>query len=448
MTKNYIIASSAAGAREGAANPTKVDSSFNQMNLNQNNNKHIVMYTENTQTKDGSVIATETEALSISPILTPGCTILRAEEPVNEQPSYQCINEVLLFNEVLLVPQDSSVQVYLQVDDEGDLLITRTPLSAASQEARHAAMQAEIDAPAADTLHFHRHLQGEEWKHIDKAELWVPEQLNGKRTFTLPAGTWYISACLSNDNMAYSSENRKLFRYAIVSLSSEAPHNYEPEASICPACGCGGDSEGDADHQPASVLPSSPDDLCRAQAFPVLTDDGKTALKYDGPWGWRASRNGAEITITPTKGMPLTFAVDAEDASLARPTGMSRKRDMRVQLQLADGTPCTTGEPARLMLVDASAQRLFFDAQSGVVIATQSPTGKLHEAEQRAAQVQETLTAGLLTSVFSATEGLMLSTQQEDGALLMEWFAPSAVTVNADGSYSTSAQPTSPRSTA
>ncbi|MBQ7024178.1 MAG: hypothetical protein IJN29_11380, partial [Akkermansia sp.] len=437
MSTDYYNNPSAVGAGKMTANPSKVDSSFNSVNLNQNNNKLIVMSEDTTYTTQESSVIAETASMSIQPIIAPGCTILRSEEPVNEQPSSQCINEVLLFNSELVVPRDSSVQVYVQMDDEGDLLITRNPLVAASAEARNAAIQAELDAPAADSLLFHRHLQGEEWKHIDDAALWSPEQLQGKRIFALSAGSWYISARLSNDYMAYSSENRKLFRYAIVSLSSEEPHLYTPDASVCPACGCGGDSDGDADAQPASDLPSTPDDLCRAQAFPVLTADGKTALKYDGPWGWSATRNGASITITPTKGAPLCFETDADDASSAHPSGTSRKRNMQVQLQLADGSPCTDGEPARLMLKDDSGRCLVFDAASGAVVATISPDNKLHTQEQRSAQITERMENGLLTCVYSAAEGLMRSTQQEDGGILAEWFAPAAVTVNEDGSFAT-----------
>jgi methyl-galactoside transport system substrate-binding protein len=166
---------------------------------------------------------------------------------------------------------------------------------------------------------------------------------------------------------AYNNENRKLFRYAVHAISEASPYLYEPDATICPSCGCGGDSDGDADSQPASELPSTPDDICRAQAFPVLTADGKTALKYDGPWGWTCARDGAAIRITPTKGMPLTFVVDAADATLARPDGETRKRNFRVQLQNTDGSPCATGEPARIMLTDATGLSLIFDAASGIV---------------------------------------------------------------------------------
>ncbi|MBR5213867.1 MAG: hypothetical protein IKV92_06355, partial [Akkermansia sp.] len=305
----------------------------------------------------------------ITPIATAGCSPLQEATLVDAQPSVQCINEVLAFNTPLPVPQDTMALVYLQLDDEGDLLITRNPLVAVSESEQNAAMQAEINTPAADTLHFHKHLQGDAWKHIDNNLLWLPEMNAGKaRLFKLSAGTYYISARLSNDNMgAYNNENRKLFRYAVHAISEASPYLYEPDATICPSCGCGGDSDGDADSQPASELPSTPDDICRAQAFPVLTADGKTALKYDGPWGWTCARDGAAIRITPTKGMPLTFVVDAADASLARPNGETRKRNFRVQLQNTDGSPCATGEPARIMLTDATGLSLIFDAATGIV---------------------------------------------------------------------------------
>ena len=364
-----------------------------------------------------------------------------AQTLVDAQPSTHCVDEVLAFNTELVVEQDSTVVVYLQVDDEGDLLITRNPLVAADESARNAAMQAEIDAPAADTLHFHKHLQGDEWKHIDNALLWLPEMRADKlRLFTLSAGTYYISARLSNDNMAYVNENRKLFRYAIHSLSADSPMLYEPDATICPSCGCGGDFDGDADSQPASDIPSTNDDICRAQVFPVLTAEGKTALKYDGPWGWTCSRNAAGITITPTKGMPLTFAVDETDASLALPQGETRKRDFRVQLQNADGTPCTTGEPARMMLTDSTGLSLIFDADGGNVIATKSPEGKVHEKSVRDTQITEVIENGLLKSVVSATEGSLLATEQADGGVLLEWFAPAADAAYKSATYRMTAE--------
>ena len=398
-----------------------------KLNINHHNNMKNNNNTANSATAADATPDTLNIQNATLNITSAGSTLLIAQTLVDAQPSTHCVDEVLAFNTELVVEHDSTVVVYLQVDDEGDLLITRNPLVAADESARNAAMQAEIDAPAADTLHFHKHLQGDEWKHIDNALLWLPEMRADKlRLFTFSAGTYYISARLSNDNMAYVNENRKLFRYAIHSLSADSPMLYEADATICPSCGCGGDFDGDADSQPASDIPSTNDDICRAQVFPVLTAEGKTALKYDGPWGWTCSRNATAITITPTKGMPLTFAVDETDASLARPQGDTSKRDFRMQLQNADGTPCTTGEPARLMLTDSTGLSLVFDADGGNVIATKSPEGKMHEKSVRDTQITEVIENGLLKSVVSATEGSLLATEQADGGVLLEWFAPAA----------------------
>ncbi|MBQ9094801.1 MAG: RHS repeat protein, partial [Akkermansia sp.] len=303
-------------------------------------------------------------------------------------------------------------------------------------------MQLEIDRPYADTLHFHKRLQGDEWKHIDNVLLWLPETDADKvRLFTLPAGTYYISARLSNKSMNYIYDNRTLFRYAIHSLSSFSPVRYLPDASIIGMLNCEKYFDGDADYQPSASILSSNDDICRTQVFPVLTAEGKTALKYDGPWGWTCSRNADAITITPTKGMSLTFAVDETDSSLARPQGETRKRDFRVQLQNTDGSTCTTGEPARIMLTDATGLSLIFDAATGSVIATKSPEGKVHEKSVRDTQITEIIENGLLKSVVSATEGTLITTEQPDGSILMEYFLPTNITVNDNGSIITSGLP-------
>ena len=166
-------------------------------------------------------------------------------------------------------------------------------------------------------------------------------------------------------------------------------------------------------------------------------------LKYVSPWAWRASleETSGLITIVPPTGAALYFNIHP-GSDVAKPVGISRKRDFRVQLLNEAFSPCTTGNPAFLTLVDSDGQKVRFSVETGAVVSMASASGKVVHAEDYFQSVKNTYDdAGNLVSSYTAVEGLMRTRTGEAGALVMEWYAPSAVTVLEDGGYEVSGSP-------
>lgn len=166
-------------------------------------------------------------------------------------------------------------------------------------------------------------------------------------------------------------------------------------------------------------------------------------LKYVSPWAWRASLEGTSglITIVPPTGAALYFNIHP-GSDVAKPVGISRKRDFRVQLLNEELNPCTTSNPAFLTLVDADGQKVRFSAETGAVVSMASASGNVVHADDYFQSVKNTYDgAGNLVSSYTAVEGLMRTRTGEAGALVMEWYAPSAVTVLEDGGYEVSGSP-------
>lgn len=143
----------------------------------------------------------------------------------------------------------------------------------------------------------------------------------------------------------------------------------------------------------------------------------------------------------PPAGAALYFNVQAgSDAAL--PAGISRKRDFRVQLLDETLAPAASGVPAYLSLVDADGQNIRFSAETGAVVAMTSASGKVLLAEDYFRNVNNTYDpAGNLVSSYSAAEGLMRTRTGADGELVLEWYAPAAVTALADGTYEVTGEP-------
>lgn len=166
-------------------------------------------------------------------------------------------------------------------------------------------------------------------------------------------------------------------------------------------------------------------------------------LKYVSPWAWRASleETSGLITIVPPTGAALYFNFHP-GSDVAKPVGISRKRDFRVQLLNEELNPCTTGDPAFLTLVDADGQKVRFSVETGAVVSMASVSGNVVHADDYFQSVKNTYDgAGNLVSSYTAVEGLMRTRTGEAGALVMEWYAPSAVTVLEDGGYEVSGSP-------
>lgn len=107
-----------------------------------------------------------------------------------------------------------------------------------------------------------------------------------------------------------------------------------------------------------------------------------------------------------------------------------------MQLLNEELNPCTTGNPAFLTLVDADGQKVRFSVETGAVVSMTSASGKVVHADDYFQSVKNTYDdAGNLVSSYTAVEGLMRTRTGEAGALVMEWYAPTAVTVLEDGGY-------------
>lgn len=145
--------------------------------------------------------------------------------------------------------------------------------------------------------------------------------------------------------------------------------------------------------------------------------------------------------MVPPAGAALYFNVQAgSDAAL--PAGISRKRDFRVQLLDETLAPAASGAPAYLSLVDADGQKIRFSAETGAVVGMTSASGRVLLAEDYFRNVSNTYDhEGCLVSSYSAAEGLMRTRTGADGELVMEWYAPAAVTVLADGTYEVTGEP-------
>ena len=275
--------------------------------------------------------------------------------------------------------------------------------------------------------------------------------------YLLP-GQYSVAVSHENIDMPDNSKNDSYCSYRIVVRTIGSTKDREiPEVGFCSNNSCAGE-DGDDRTDPSLLPPSDTVDFCKGKVTPTdeegpdfvaLTALGRASsapasfgMKYENIWAWKAELGEGLITITPTSGQPLYFHA-RQDSSEALPVSISRKRDFRVQLQAADGAPCTAAdEVAYLMLADASGQRVRFSAESGEVVSVTSATGRVLTAEEHENNFCTTSDAdGNMTACFSATEGLMLVEDGENEEKLVSWFAPEQVSRNEDGSFATEGEP-------
>ena len=305
-------------------------------------------------------------------------------------------------------------------------------------------------------------------------------------SFELSEGTYTLSITHQNIDMPHNEYNQSLCRYSVTvtahgdssssssssdtppsSLSSSSSSDVPPEEKeICCRCGCCTDAEGNEYTIAAEKLPGDPGvEICMSQAeflarggapapspaaFSLRSAENarETAeacggLKYVSPWAWRAhlDETSGLITMVPPAGAALYFNVQA-GSDTALPAGISRKRDFRVQLLDETLAPAASGAPAYLSLVDADGQKIRFSAETGAVVGMTSASGRVLLAEDYFRNVSNTYDhEGSLVSSYSAAEGLMRTRTGADGELVMEWYAPAAVTVLADGTYEVTGEP-------
>ena len=175
----------------------------------------------------------------------------------------------------------------------------------------------------------------------------------------------------------------------------------------------------------------------------VADDDTETVMpirmRFDSPWEWTANVQGNLVTVIPSNGAPIYFNVQ-EDGSVARPAGISSKRDFRMQVESETDELTRKKSITGLTLVDASGQKVRFNVSNGLgaVNSITSAKGRTTTAAMRSTNVK-TLTneSGKLAGCYSSTGGLMKMTAGSDGSQLLAWYSPKKVTTNADGSYTT-----------
>ena len=303
-------------------------------------------------------------------------------------------------------------------------------------------------------------------------------------SFELSEGTYTLSVTHQNIDMPHNEYNQSVCRYSVTvtahgdssssSSSSDTPPSSQSSSSssdvppeekeICCRCGTCTDAEGNEYTIAAEKLPGDPGvEICMSQAeflakggapspaaFSLRaaenareTTEACGGLKYVSPWAWRVhlDETSGLITVVPPVGAALYFNVQA-GSDTALPAGISRKRDFRVQLLDETLAPASSGAPAYLSLVDADGQKIRFSAETGAVVGMTSASGRVLLAEDYFRNVSNTYDhEGSLVSSYSAAEGLMRTRTGADGELVMEWYAPAAVTVLADGTYEVTGEP-------
>ncbi|MBR5522153.1 MAG: RHS repeat protein, partial [Akkermansia sp.] len=327
------------------------------------------------------------------------------------------------------LPREAKVIVRLKCDDSASLSISQIKGSASLSVA------GELG----------------DWTQTDTPSYW-PGMVQG----ILPAGSYKVTGTCTNIDMdPYNADNRMFLSYEILAEFSDdgggsgsggsdddVDDDKEVEPPICNPCGCCSE-DGDETNPPADDTPASAGEECGgsvgagflADAAPAARSASgqQTGLRYQSVWRWMAALQDGVLTIRPTSGRRMTFSLQ-EGSAEALPTELTRHHDVRVQLQHADLSPCTTGEPAFWTLVEASGRRVRFDAATGTVAAVVAASGKVTSAADHAAQVQEVFDeAGNMVSCYSPAQGLMLASTGAQGEKLLAWYAPADVSTDAEG---------------
>ena len=166
-------------------------------------------------------------------------------------------------------------------------------------------------------------------------------------------------------------------------------------------------------------------------------------LRYVSPWAWRAEVNDVSgvVTVIPPVGAAIYFNIQS-DRMTAIPAGVSGHRDYRIQFLNTALSPCSLENASLISFVSADGSKVRFSIASGDVVGMTSSSGKLISAEERQNQVIcQYDDEHYLRSCYSPTEGLMQTRTADDGAFVMEWYAPAAVTALGNGEYQTTGKP-------
>ncbi|WP_412256039.1 RHS repeat-associated core domain-containing protein [Akkermansia sp.] len=158
-------------------------------------------------------------------------------------------------------------------------------------------------------------------------------------------------------------------------------------------------------------------------------------LRYKHPLEWTASCNpeSGQISVKRPTGSFISFQ-SSESHAGASVSGGSRKLNYKVQKLNADKSPCTSGTPAYLDMVQSSGRTLRFSAATGKVVSMVSAFGVETTAEDysRHMKVNRHPSTGAIQSIWSKSQGL-LQAVPEGNKLTLAWYSPNQVRKNARG---------------
>ncbi|GKI07338.1 hypothetical protein CE91St26_20460 [Akkermansia muciniphila] len=158
-------------------------------------------------------------------------------------------------------------------------------------------------------------------------------------------------------------------------------------------------------------------------------------LRYKHPLEWTASCNPetGQISVKRPTGSSISFQ-SSDGHAEASVSGSSRKLNYKVQKLNADKSPCTSGSPAYLDMVQSNGRTLRFSAATGKVVSMVSASGVETTAEDysRQMKVNRHPSTGAIQSIWSKSQGL-LQAVGEGNRLTLEWYAPGQVSKNARG---------------
>ena len=344
-------------------------------------------------------------------------------------------NPVVPFTDAdtFMLKNDAWVNIELKVDDFGTLFVEPVSQGASPACSVNAALP-EGDYPR-------------------KAD---PSYWQNSAAVKLKAGTYRLRGTLSNLD---SGSGSYIFFAARITLLT--PVTPAPVPPICPTGVCGqASTSGDERTQPQENTPGSSRAKCRdlaelkAVASAVGSGGGgidsasgesivPLAMQLNSIRDRRATLTDESVSIDLGGAEALTFALTPGSADAA-PTGHSINSGSRVQLQLADGTPCPAGgetPPSRLLLAQSDGQRLLFSAESGELLALIDAEGSAQDMAESDGITRCFDAEGYLSAVYSAEDGLQRFTRRDDGSLLTEWFAPECVTLLPGGGFATAGEP-------
>ena len=342
-------------------------------------------------------------------------------------------------NGFAITKANARIRVKVTVDDSGTLIL------------RHQESQQEFA--------FNASLPDGAWPQLNNPDYW---QTDVERD--VPKGHYTVTGSVTNTGTAHS-QNRIMMRYEIHLIAGDdvidpiPPDEPEEETMIC--CACGGCEEKDGNGNVIATidlpgesfmdqcfLKSQFEEMQQQTASVSAGDEEATTvtvsggLKYTSAWNWKAvyDEANASISVTPPNGPALRFAI-VEGSPMAKLTANSRKYQYSMQLLDKDGIPVTSGTPDVLKLVAADGTQVRFDAKSGNVLTIRTSSGRLVYAEQFSNSVNINTDGNkFIQSVYSATDGLMLTSTQSNGSTQYAWYAPEQVAV-VEGEYQTSGDP-------